>query len=150
MTISKNATAYGTLALVLFNIIQLWQYPGMLPRLVPSLSFYSISFRCGNIQECHRDWYIGSRFILYHSGLAISRNAIATGTLALFLFYRCGNIQECYRDWYIGSSDDDKCRQLSSSTVLTYYFECSYCCIKDGCNIDLHPKQDTLYMNIWM
>lgn len=58
---------------------------------------------------------------------------------------RCGNITTCYNEWYLGSSDDDKCRQLSSSTVLTYKFECTYCCIKDGCNVDLHPKADTLY-----
>ena len=62
-------------------------------------------------------------------------------------FHRCGNVTSCYNEWYLGSSDDDKCRALSASSTLNYRFECTFCCIKDGCNVDLHPKADTLYTN---
>ena len=65
--------------------------------------------------------------------------------MTLSFAFRCGNVQRCYKDWYLGSSDDDKCRQLTGGKVLTYDFECTYCCTKDSCNFDLHPKQDTLY-----
>lgn len=57
----------------------------------------------------------------------------------------CGNFETCYKDWYLGTSDDDKCLQLSSSNVLSYLFECTYCCTQDECNVDLRPPSNTLY-----
>ena len=53
---------------------------------------------------------------------------------------RCGTSDEAYNDWYLGTSDDDKCRQSSGNKVLTYQFECTFACVKDGCNFDLNPQ----------
>ncbi len=52
---------------------------------------------------------------------------------------KCATVKEVYNNWYLGSSDDDKCRQLNGNSVLTYRFECSYGCVTDDCNADIHP-----------
>lgn len=61
---------------------------------------------------------------------------------------RCDNFQRCYLDWFLGSSDSDKCRKFDEKQILTLQFDCTYCCIKDGCNLSLRPSAATLYKNI--
>ncbi|MCU7805797.1 MAG: hypothetical protein KZQ96_21665 [Candidatus Thiodiazotropha sp. (ex Lucinoma borealis)] len=46
----------------------------------------------------------------------------------------CKSTAYCKTNWWQGTSDDDKCRKLLTGTVLTYAFECEYCCVGDNCN----------------
>lgn len=60
----------------------------------------------------------------------------------------CGNFDTCYKDWFLGSSDIDKCRLFDENRILTLKFDCTFCCIKDGCNVPLRPASDTMYKDL--
>ncbi|XP_060569181.1 mucin-2-like isoform X2 [Ruditapes philippinarum] len=61
---------------------------------------------------------------------------------------RCDNFQNCYRNWFLGSSDVDKCRRYDERQIVTLEFDCTFCCIQDGCNKPLRPTDETLYKDV--
>ncbi|XP_053387452.1 serine-rich adhesin for platelets-like [Mercenaria mercenaria] len=60
----------------------------------------------------------------------------------------CGSFDTCYRDWFLGSSDSDKCRNFEDNNIITLDFDCTYCCIEDGCNESIRPSDKTLYKDL--
>lgn len=58
---------------------------------------------------------------------------------------RCGNHVDAWKDWFRGSSDNDRCRKFDQDNEQRLDFSCTFTCIEDGCNNDLHPPQDTLW-----
>ncbi|KAH3708409.1 hypothetical protein DPMN_067859, partial [Dreissena polymorpha] len=55
----------------------------------------------------------------------------------------CGNFDTCYREWYLGTSDEDKCDVIKNNQHVD--FQCTFCCIKNDCNVPLRPAEDSLY-----
>jgi len=67
-----------------------------------------------------------------------------THTILLYPSCRCGNFDTCYHEWWQGTSDEDKCDDLSIGNQKVD-FQCTFCCTKDNCNIQVRPSDDTLY-----
>ncbi|KAH3779296.1 hypothetical protein DPMN_157097 [Dreissena polymorpha] len=55
----------------------------------------------------------------------------------------CGNFDTCYREWHLGTSDEDKCDVIKNNQHVD--FQCTFCCIKNDCNVPLRPAEDSLY-----